>query len=163
MMDFFFSLSKAWAISVNMRFNVFQHVLAGFTLSTCFATSAELTVSLDGYGSFVGTTVSQSLTQQPLPAQVDAWLGIDYATQPVGKDRFAPVTFAKSFSGTKNASQYGYTCIQDPETNAYPMDEACLSLNVFRPHGFNGTEKLPVLVWIHGVSQSMYLRNCAFH
>ncbi|KAF2446777.1 alpha/beta-hydrolase [Karstenula rhodostoma CBS 690.94] len=133
-----------------MRFNVFQHVLAATTLPTCFATSGGLNVSLDDYGSFVGTTVNQTLTQQPLPAEVDAWLGIDYATQPIGKDRFALVTLTKSFSGTKNASQYGYTCVQDPETNAYPMDEACLNLNVYRPQGFNGTEKLPVLVWIHG-------------
>lgn len=151
-MNVFLSLVKAWASSANMRSNVLQHILAASTLPTCFATLNGLAISLDGYGSFVGTTVNQSLTKQALPVEVDAWLGIDYATQPVGKDRFTPVAFAKSFSGTKNASQYGYTCIQDPATNSYPMDEACLNLNVFRPQGINGTERLPVLVWIHGVS-----------
>lgn len=135
-----------------MRINVFQQVFAASALPTCFATANGSTISLKGYGSFVGTTVGQTLTKQPLPVPVDAWLGIDYAVQPVGNNRFAPVTFATPFQGTKDATKYGFACSQDPKSNDYPVDEACLNMNVFRPQGFNGTEKLPVLVFIHGVS-----------
>lgn len=108
------------------------------------------TVTLPGYGSFTGTTVSQYLTKRPLPATVDAWLGIDYATQPVGDLRFAPVGPPAPFSGTKNATQYGYSCVQDASMVPYPQDEACLSLNVFRPQNVSSSAKLPVFIWIHG-------------
>ncbi|EOD44483.1 putative para-nitrobenzyl esterase protein [Neofusicoccum parvum UCRNP2] len=129
-----------------------QHYFAAFAvLSTLSAAEIAPGVTLPGYGSFSGTTVSQTLTKKPLPATVNAWLGIDYASQPVGESRFAPVGSPAEFSGWKNASAYGYACIQDPSELSYPQDEACLSMNVFRPQGISMDEKLPVLIWIHGV------------
>ncbi|KAF1962371.1 acetylcholinesterase precursor [Byssothecium circinans] len=107
-------------------------------------------VTLSGYGSFVGTTISQTLTKNPLPATVDAWLGIDYASQPVGDGRFAPVGAPLPFEGPKNASRYGLSCIQDAAQAPYEQGEACLSMNVFRPQDVSSNAKLPVLVWIHG-------------
>ncbi|GME29227.1 Carboxylesterase type B [Neofusicoccum parvum] len=128
-----------------------QHYFAAFAvLSTLSAAEIAPGVTLPGYGSFSGTTVSQTLTKKPLPATVNAWLGIDYASQPVGESRFAPVGSPAEFSGWKNASAYGYACIQDPSELSYPQDEACLSMNVFRPQGISLDEKLPVLIWIHG-------------
>jgi acetylcholinesterase len=124
-------------------------------LSTAAATSA---VTLPGYGSFVGTTVNQTLTKKALLAPVDAWLGIDYATQPVGKGRFAHSSPPAAFYGTKNATQYGFSCVQDPEDLTYPQDEACLSMNVYRPKNVSSSEKVPVLIWIHGVSQTEAFR-----
>lgn len=134
-------------------FGAFQRYLTTFAVLTSLS-AAEIApgVTLPGYGSFVGTSVSQTLTKKPLPATVNAWLGIDYASQPVGESRFAPVGPPAAFSGWKNASQYGYSCIQDPEELPYPQDEACLSMNVFRPQNVSLDEKLPVLIWIHGVS-----------
>jgi acetylcholinesterase len=120
------------------------------TLAILATTGSASTVTLPGYGSFTGTTVSQYLTERPLPASVDAWLGIDYASQPVGELRFAPVGPPAPFSGTRNATQYGYSCIQDASMVPYPQDEACLSLNVFRPQNVSSTAKLPVFIWIHG-------------
>ncbi|EKG16480.1 Carboxylesterase type B [Macrophomina phaseolina MS6] len=132
-------------------FGAFQRYLTTFAVLTSLS-AAEIApgVTLPGYGSFVGTSVSQTLTKKPLPATVNAWLGIDYASQPVGESRFAPVGPPAAFSGWKNASQYGYSCIQDPEELPYPQDEACLSMNVFRPQNVSLDEKLPVLIWIHG-------------
>jgi acetylcholinesterase len=134
-----------------------QRLLTTFTLlaslSSVIATySTSSEVTLPGYGTFLGTTVSQTLTKKPLPRSVDAWLGIDYASQPIGEARFAPVGAPAPFDGVKNASSYGYSCFQDPEELPYELDEACLSMNVFRPQGVGETEKLPVLIWIHGVS-----------
>ena len=133
----------------NMGFTgVAQRYLAALAVLTSAGSAS--TVTLPGYGSFAGTTISQYLTKRPLPATVDAWLGIDYASQPVGEHRFAPVGSPAAFSGTKNATQYGYACVQDVSMVPYPQDEACLSLNVFRPQNVSSTAKLPVLIWIHG-------------
>ncbi|KAL1646098.1 hypothetical protein SLS58_003518 [Diplodia intermedia] len=126
-----------------------QHYLAAFATFSSLS-AATPGVTLPGYGSFVGTTVGQTLTKKPLPAAVDAWLGIDYASQPVGEGRFAPVGPPAAFQGWRNASAYGYVCVQDPEEVSYAQDEACLSMNVFRPQGISLDEKLPLLVWIHG-------------
>ncbi|EOA88267.1 uncharacterized protein SETTUDRAFT_149779 [Exserohilum turcica Et28A] len=109
-------------------------------------------VSLPGYGSFVGTTIFETLTQKRLARPVDAWLGIDYVSQPVGEARFAPVGPPAAFDGTKNATHYGFSCHQDPKDITYAVNEACLNMNVFRPQNVSAHDKLPVLVWIHGVS-----------
>jgi acetylcholinesterase len=125
--------------------------LASAVLSNLPATNAIEAVTLPGYGSFVGTTVNQTLTKKALPAPVDAWLGIDYVSPPIGDGRFAPSTQPAAFYGTKNATQYGFSCIQDPTTLTFAQDEACLNMNVFRPQHVSPDEKVPVLIWIHGV------------
>jgi len=133
-----------------------QRLLTSLALLTTSVSSVTATyntssaVTLPGYGTFVGTTVSQTLTKKPLPRAVDAWLGIDYASQPVGEARFAPVGAPEPFDGVKNASSYGYSCFQDPDELPYELDEACLSMNVFRPQGLAEDAELPVLIWIHG-------------
>jgi len=133
-----------------------QRLLTSFALLTTGVSSVSAAyntssaVTLPGYGTFVGTTVSQTLTKKPLPRAVDAWLGIDYASQPIGEARFAPVGAPEPFDGIKNASSYGYSCLQDPDELPYELDEACLSMNVFRPQGVAEDAELPVLIWIHG-------------
>lgn len=77
----------------------------------------------------------------------DAFLGIPYAQPPLGDLRFRwPQSINTSFSGTRDASEYGYSCMQY-HTN-FSLSEDCLTLNVIRPTG-NYT-KLPVVVWIYG-------------
>jgi acetylcholinesterase len=127
--------------------------LASTIISAFPTASTANAITLPGYGSFVGTTINQTLTDKPLPAPVDAWLGIDYATQPVGDGRFAHSSPPAAFHGTKNATQYGFSCIQDSADLSYEQDEACLSMNVFRPKNMSAIKKLPVLIWIHGVSR----------
>lgn len=110
-------------------------------------------VSLADYGSFAGTTISLSHSEQPLASTVDAWLGIDYATQPIGDKRFRPVSRPSAFNGVRSATSYGKVCIQDPAVQSADIqDEACLNFNVFRTKDVPLDEKLPVLVWIHGGS-----------
>lgn len=114
-------------------------------------TSVNSTVTLDGYGSFAGTAINTTFSGAALPVAVDAWLGMDYSTQPVGEGRFAPVDWPAAFDGVKSAASYGLTCIQDPTSTAVSIqDEACLNFNVFRTPGVPLTQKLPVLVWMHG-------------
>ena len=60
--------------------------------------------------------------------QQDQFLGIPYAIPPVGPLRFAwPQSLNSSFIGTRNATQYGYSCMQYG-TN-FSLSEDCLTLN----------------------------------
>ncbi|KAF2101298.1 alpha/beta-hydrolase [Rhizodiscina lignyota] len=78
----------------------------------------------------------------------DAFLGIPYAQPPLGPLRFRwPRSLDKSFSGTKSAKAYGYSCYQ--YGSHFNLSEDCLTLNVVRPSGYEHAA-LPVLVWIYG-------------
>lgn len=78
----------------------------------------------------------------------DAFLGIPFAQPPTGNLRFRwPKSLDSSFSETRDAKQYGYSCMQ--YRGNFNMSEDCLTLNVVRPAGHeNGS--LPVIVWIYG-------------
>lgn len=122
-------------------------------ISTTATPVSSQAVSLDGYGKFTGTVVNSTYTGYALPRTVDAWLGIDYATQPIGEGRFKSINWPAPFEGTKAATTYGKACIQDPSTvSADTQSEACLNFNVYRPQGIPLDKKLPVLAWIHGGS-----------
>ncbi|KAI0152144.1 para-nitrobenzyl esterase [Hypoxylon sp. NC0597] len=110
-------------------------------------------ITLEGYGSFVGKTINTTLSRAELPKPVDAWLGIDYATQPVSEGRFKPVDWPAPFEGVKAATEYGKACVQDPRrVTKWGQGEACLNFNVFRTQGIPLSRKLPVFVYIHGGS-----------
>lgn len=131
------------------KMGLFRHIAVVASLFSSIKSSP--TIQLPEYGTFTGTTINETLTNKPLPALVDAWLGIDYASQPTGAARYAPVGLPSAFSGTRNATHYGLSCIQDTDGFPYEQDEACLNMNVFRPQNVSKDEKLPVLIWIHGV------------
>lgn len=78
----------------------------------------------------------------------DAFLGIPFAQPPVGDLRFRwPQPIDTAFEGTRDATEYGYSCMQF--RGSFNMSEDCLHLNVIRPSG-NFSEPLPVLVWVFG-------------
>ncbi|KAI5865191.1 alpha/beta-hydrolase [Durotheca rogersii] len=113
----------------------------------------ETPVTLEGYGNFTGTTIKSTLSGVSLPGSVDAWLGIDYATQPVGEGRFKPVDWPAPFDGVRAASQYGMACVQDPRyVGIDAQGEACLNFNVYRTRNVPLSIRLPVFVYIHGGS-----------
>ncbi|KAF2875200.1 Alpha/Beta hydrolase protein, partial [Massariosphaeria phaeospora] len=114
--------------------------------------STPLVATLPGYGSFQGTQVLTMLgSGEKLQNPVDAWLGVEYSTQPVNESRFAPVTWPKAFNGTKDASEYGPMCIQDPR-DTRPQSEACLNFNLYRTSGLPFDERLPIFIFLHGGS-----------
>ncbi|KAI1417010.1 para-nitrobenzyl esterase [Hypoxylon sp. FL1857] len=116
-------------------------------------TVEDTPIILEGYGKFTGKTINTTLSRIALPEPVDAWLGIDYATQPVGEGRFKPVDWPTPFEGVKAATKYGKACVQDPgRITKAGQGEACLNFNVFRTQGVPLSRKLPVFVYIHGGS-----------
>ena len=108
-------------------------------------------ITLSGYGSFRGTTLSAS-KGVALNRPIDAWLGIEYSVQPTGQDRFRPPTWPRPFKGVRQAKTSGPACYQDTKYGSTLQSEACLLLNIYRPSGVSHDEKLPIFVYIHGGS-----------
>lgn len=86
--------------------------------------------------------------------QVRAFLGIPYATPPLGPLRWKPPQPAAKWSGVRSATSFGPHCMQ-PKLYADMIfrdpgqSEDCLTLNVWTP-AQNKDEQLPVMVWIYG-------------
>ncbi len=106
---------------------------------------------------------------------VELFAGIPYAKPPVGDlrfrepqdpdklkdpllcDRFAPMAMQKSGSNLRNniiqlAAYHDYVWFDFRDPFKYTASEDCLYLNIWRPAGLSGNEKLPVIVYIHGGS-----------
>lgn len=84
---------------------------------------------------------------------VTSFKGIPFAEPPVGKLRWRPPQHATSWTGVRDATQYGHDCMQKPfPSDAAPLgatpSEDCLVGNVWVPE--HHASKLPVLVWIYG-------------
>jgi para-nitrobenzyl esterase len=81
-------------------------------------------------------------------ATMRSFLGIPYATPPVGPLRWKAPQKAAPLTAVLDATKFGSGCVQDP--NAFgtgSTDENCLFLNVYAP---TGTGPYPVMFWIHG-------------
>ena len=80
--------------------------------------------------------------------------GIPFAAPPVGALRWKSPQPLQSWTGVKQASEYGPSCMQDANFAKIfgataPIREDCLYLNVWTPAKSAG-DKLPVMVWIYG-------------
>ncbi|MFK4106571.1 carboxylesterase/lipase family protein [Streptomyces sp. NPDC019531] len=82
----------------------------------------------------------------------DEWLGIPYAADASGANRWKPPQPAGRWSGVRDATEFSDRCAQnsgwDPGYEKTITSEDCLALNVYVPDGAKA--KTPVLVWIHG-------------
>ncbi|KAF8704549.1 type-B carboxylesterase lipase family, partial [Rhizoctonia solani] len=106
--------------------------------------SAQVTLP---YGTFLGLDNYTSDLGSPLPNPLVAYLHIPYAAPPTGARRFARPQPPLQMNGTVSSTEYGPVCPQSTRPN---MDEDCLSLAVFAPKGTTTSDKLPVVIWIHG-------------
>ena len=91
---------------------------------------------------------------------VEAFLGIPYAEPPLGSLRWRPPRSPAPWAGTRAADHFSASCMQRPRSAgpwtpeyrpAGPLSEDCLSINIWTPARV-GTERLAVMVWIHGGS-----------
>ena len=85
---------------------------------------------------------------------VRAFLGIPYATPPVGDLRWKSPAPAAKWTGVRSATEFGSRCMQgriysDMAFRDPGISEDCLTLNVWTSAPGAGA-KLPVMVWVHG-------------
>lgn len=91
--------------------------------------------------------------------QMKLFLGVPYATPPVGDLRFKPPVPLQSESVERNAEEFAPICYQPPHIkevmsplltpNTAELSEDCLYLNLYIPDT-QENELLPVIVWIAG-------------
>jgi len=89
----------------------------------------------------------------------NAWLGLPYAKAPINALRWRAPQAVESWQEDRIADHYGNVCTQfagsaggEPgERGTVVGSEDCLFLSVYAPV-LSGTEKLPVMVWLHGGS-----------
>jgi para-nitrobenzyl esterase len=100
-------------------------------------------------GYVTGTKVSQA------DQEVYIYKGIPYAAPPIGDLRWKSPQPASPWSGVRVCTDYSIQAPQYPDVNSpeamkkLPSSEDCLYLNVLTPAA-NTTDKLPVMVWLHG-------------
>ncbi|MGA9060659.1 MAG: carboxylesterase family protein [Terracidiphilus sp.] len=87
--------------------------------------------------------------------KVRAFLGLPYATPPVGDLRWKAPEPPVRWKGVRDATHYGAHCVQgivykDMVFQDGVESEDCLFLNVYAPAGSSPKSKLPVMFWIHG-------------
>lgn len=85
---------------------------------------------------------------------VRAFLGIPYASPPVGDLRWKAPVPPPRWTGVRRTTEFGSRCMQarvysDMIFRDPGISEDCLSLNVWTP-AKNPKARLPVMVWIHG-------------
>jgi para-nitrobenzyl esterase len=105
-----------------------------------------------------GTTacVASGKLQGTLVGTTREFLGIPYATPPVGELRFAPPEPVEPWTGVRQATAIGPSCPQNTGAFAPPgtQSEDCLTLNVYTPQDAKRVKTrlkgLPVMVFIHG-------------
>jgi para-nitrobenzyl esterase len=81
-----------------------------------------------------------------------AYKGIPYAAPPIGELRWKPPTPPACFSGMRDATGFGYVCMQEDASGTPVGSEDCLTLNVWTPKA-TPSATLPVLFFIHGGSE----------
>ncbi|KAK7574419.1 hypothetical protein V9T40_011610 [Parthenolecanium corni] len=108
--------------------------------------SSSLNIISVKQGNLTGTTmISRNGTI------FNAYLGIPFATPPLGNLRFKPPIKAKSWQGVLNATQPGACCIQiSEETRQLAGSEDCLNLNIYTPQDAQPGDNIPVIVYIFG-------------
>jgi para-nitrobenzyl esterase len=86
---------------------------------------------------------------------IATYLGVPYAAPPVGDLRWRAPAPAPAWTGVRDASDFGASCMQSelpsftpPGSRAATMSEDCLTLNVWTQAA--GPQRRPVMVWLHG-------------
>ncbi|EIM89556.1 alpha/beta-hydrolase [Stereum hirsutum FP-91666 SS1] len=132
------------------RLLIIAACLVPFTL----AQNTTLTVDL-GYATYQSNV--------SLASGVTSFLGIRYASPPVGELRWQPPQRPANESDIQQATVLPHECIQGSNglsaTNPFERrslvkrstdSEDCLFLNVHIPSNFSSNSRLPVIFWIHG-------------
>jgi len=129
--------------------------MEGITMKNLIATMLALAlVGLAPQGARAGNlpeviAVDSGQIRGTVEEGLASYLGIPYATPPVGPLRWQPPQAVQPWSGVREAKAFGAACHQPKEKADGHYSEDCLTLNVWSPAAAP-TAKLPVMVWVHG-------------
>ena len=140
---------------------LFVYILTCFALFGC-ATKKENIVNLSvdqesirelSSGSVIGYTQNET----------SLWLGIPYAQAPINELRWKAPRDVIPWNQIYDATSFGQACTQIGSTFGDPTavvgsvhgSEDCLYLNIFAPKEIAANEKLPVMFWMHGGSNTI--------
>lgn len=91
-----------------------------------------------------------------------AWYGIPYAASTAGANRWRAPQPVAAWTDTRNATVQSQNAVTYSRTSAigYTGTEDCLYVNVYRP--YTSAKNLPVLVYLHGGSNTTGTANLDF-
>lgn len=103
----------------------------------------------------VKVTVESGVLAGTSGETAEVFRNIPFAAPPVGKLRWAPPAPPVAWTGERDATINGPSCMQPMNADGTPnsgsangpVSEDCLQLNIFTP---KAVKKAPVMVWIHG-------------
>ncbi|HWA92435.1 MAG TPA: carboxylesterase family protein [Rhizomicrobium sp.] len=97
--------------------------------------------------------IAQGTLHGTLTDGIESFKDIPYAAPPVGALRWRAPQTAPTWTGTRDATDFGPICPQNRRPSIFnpklPQSEDCLTLNVWTSKADAGA-KLPVMVWIYG-------------
>ena len=88
-------------------------------------------------------------------SSVQIFRSVPFAAPPVGNLRWKGPQAAATWTGVRNATEFGAHCVQgkvynDIAPRGAEMSEDCLSLTVWTPTSHSSNNPLPVYVWFYG-------------
>ncbi|KAM9323034.1 bile salt-activated lipase-like [Pholidichthys leucotaenia] len=120
-------------------------ILFVFILSLGAASAASLGVVQTESGRVQGQNILLGSSRS-----MDVFKGIPYAVKPGTFEKPKP---HPGWDGILQATTFAKKCLQLSKFQASLIgDEDCLYLNIWIPHGQQGSSNLPVMIWIHGGS-----------
>ena len=123
--------------------------LFSFSASESFAsTNDKLNAPLDSNSLVVQT--HQGKLRGTMDKNICVWRGVRYAKAPVAELRFHAPQQVESWSGVKNATEFGASApqVKNSLVGDELKSEDCLFLNIWSPAADG--KKRPVMFWIHG-------------
>jgi len=119
-------------------------LVAGFGLLASTAALAAASPDL--------VTIKDGALKGAIDGQVVSFKNVPFAAAPTGPLRWKPPQKEAAWTGVRDATAFGPTCLQVSGGFGRPgsvQSEDCLQLNVYAPVD-HAHKKLPVMVWIYG-------------
>ncbi|HKF68895.1 MAG TPA: carboxylesterase family protein, partial [Vicinamibacterales bacterium] len=123
-------------------------------LISVLCAGATLSLGVPSYAEIRDADVTGGRVAGVVANGIASFKGIPFAAPPVGALRWKAPQPVKPWTGVRQASTFGASCVQDPMFARLfgapsEISEDCLYLNVWTP-AKSPSDRLAVMVWIYG-------------